>query len=161
MSRVDPPYPSISSVLSFPQARNAQSSRLPTYRSTHMGRYHPYPRIVRTHCQERLLDAMELRYEEEALWEEPAEEPVDEPLPQDRRARPCEEVLARDYSLYEDEPLPATPRDEVGTVEAEAPPPTQGDLVSALADLLTLLRRKYFSFGAVKRFLQVEPPKKA
>ncbi|KAI0647089.1 hypothetical protein C8Q79DRAFT_925719 [Trametes meyenii] len=157
MSRIDPPYPSFSSVLSFPQNRNAQSSRLPTYRSTHMGRYHPYPRVARTYCQEQLLDTMEYHYEEEALWEEPAEEL----LPQERRVRHCEEVLARDYTSYEDDALPATPHDDDGTTAEVPPPQAQGDVVSAFADLFALLRRKYFSFRAVKRFLQVEQLKKA
>lgn len=55
MPRIDPPYPSFTFVLSKPLPRNDRSSRLPAYRASHMGRYHPYARVAPTQCQDRLM----------------------------------------------------------------------------------------------------------
>lgn len=59
--RIDPPYPSLTLVLtrpapSFPptpappsppaHVSRSSEARLPAYRMAHMGRYHPYPRVV-------------------------------------------------------------------------------------------------------------------
>lgn len=55
MPRIDPPYPSFTFVLSKPLPRNDRSSRLPAYRASHMGRYHPYARVAPSQCQDRLM----------------------------------------------------------------------------------------------------------
>ncbi|RDX53040.1 hypothetical protein OH76DRAFT_1399632 [Lentinus brumalis] len=48
MPRIDPPFPSFTFV-----ATKMAENRLPAYRHTHLGRYHPYARVVR----QRLEDA--------------------------------------------------------------------------------------------------------
>ncbi len=52
MPRIDPPFPSFTFV-----ATKMAENRLPAYRHTHLGRYHPYARVVR----QRLEDAFMVR----------------------------------------------------------------------------------------------------
>ncbi|KAI8986187.1 hypothetical protein BD414DRAFT_536930 [Trametes punicea] len=95
--RIDPPYPSFSLVLSAPlPPRDTRTSRLPAYRASHMGRFHPYPRLApppRELCEENRLmmvrvwstvmtsrvgqSTVDYRYAEEPLWEEEEEAGVD------------------------------------------------------------------------------------
>ena len=55
MQRVDPPYPTFTLAMSAPGLSIIDSSRLPTYRSTHVGRFHPYPMAMRRRDREEAL----------------------------------------------------------------------------------------------------------
>ncbi|EMD38251.1 hypothetical protein CERSUDRAFT_93783 [Gelatoporia subvermispora B] len=63
-----PTYPSIELVL--PNSVNHGSSRLPTYRASHLTRYHPYPRFRRS--LDRLMQTVDYRDVEEPGGYSPA-----------------------------------------------------------------------------------------
>ncbi|KAI8998606.1 hypothetical protein BD414DRAFT_475552 [Trametes punicea] len=158
MTRVDPPYPSISYVLSNPQARNAQSSRLPAYRSTHVGRYHPYPRAEPGRYEDRIMVAGDRHEAEELALEGPLVVPR-------RRVTTCVEMPDGDSHPYEDDPLPvvgvesdimdAYPSANIGDTAAGS----LSKVVAAISELLVAMRRKYLAVQAVKEFLDVKRPK--
>ncbi|KAI0831342.1 hypothetical protein BC628DRAFT_751801 [Trametes gibbosa] len=161
MPRVDPPYPSIASVLSAPKPRSPPSLRLPAYRASYVGRYHPYPRCGRVACRERLTEPLESRYEEEAAWG--AEEPVAQTQPQ---ARICVEAPDDDDAaaaaaalLYEDESLTGAevePAPQAGHVPPETTPAAL-KLAEVALVLLAMLRRRYRSrLGVIKGLLKFE-----
>ncbi|KAI0636934.1 hypothetical protein C8Q77DRAFT_1154820 [Trametes polyzona] len=156
MSRVDPPYPCLTTALVAPEPRNAPSNRLPPYRSSYMGRYHPYPRYGRASCLERLTNQADRRYEAEELWA--MEEPVIAP-PRLERAAACVEVIDSDASRYDEDPF------AIGEEEHSGPPPPSPaatvKLVDAAAALLSALLGRYVAqFQAIKDFLHLEHAKK-
>ncbi|KAL1944470.1 hypothetical protein VTO73DRAFT_2900 [Trametes versicolor] len=155
MQRVDPPYPSISSVFSTPQPRNTRSCRLPAYRSSHAGRYHPYPMYGRVSCQERLMSTSDRRYEQALLWE--AEEPL--VVPPQPRVTTCTEVPDPDACPFEDEPLLTEDPEDEPELANTAPPAAASPMlvVDVLAALLAALRQRYFErLRALKEFLLLE-----
>ncbi|KAI9064471.1 hypothetical protein FKP32DRAFT_1603244 [Trametes sanguinea] len=110
MTRLDPPYPSISFVLSPPPPRNDRSSRLPAYRCTHMHRYHPYPRDFPGRCEDRLMRTVDYRYEDEPLWEEPDDA-------HRRSVLTCEELVSSDLHPYNDSAPPVAGEGVEASVE--------------------------------------------
>ncbi|KAI0916336.1 hypothetical protein AcV5_003302 [Taiwanofungus camphoratus] len=57
------PYPSFTLAMSM---IDLYSNRLPTYRSSHLLRYHPYPRVARRHDRDDpLMNTVDYRYQEE------------------------------------------------------------------------------------------------
>ncbi|KAH9856921.1 hypothetical protein C2E23DRAFT_881420 [Lenzites betulinus] len=159
MPRVDPAYPSIASVLSAPKPRSPPSLRLPAYRASHVGRYHPYPRFGRATCQERLTDPLESRYEEDPVWED--EQPVVQPLP---RGNVCVEAPDDDASPYDDEPFVLADGEHEPEPQAAPGPDTPREttpaglkLAAVAVVLLAALRRRYLSrLQVIKGFLQFD-----
>ncbi|KAI0374934.1 hypothetical protein BV20DRAFT_403133 [Pilatotrama ljubarskyi] len=153
MPRAEPPYPSISSVLSSPsQPRNARSSRLPAYRASHMGRFHPYPRAAPGRCQDWLMSTVDYRYVEDPLWEETVGD--------------TEHVAEHEeHASVDEEALPATAHREPSDDAALAGPEVgsqlgRSKLVATLSDALAALRR-YLSRQALKSLLKPEQLKRA
>ncbi|KAI0362143.1 hypothetical protein OH77DRAFT_23193 [Trametes cingulata] len=176
MPRVDPPYPSFAFVLSSPpEPRNARSSRLPAYRVSHMGRFHPYPRVAPGRCTDRLMvcpraprrddyasisrmsildpqNTVDYRYAEDPLWEEPVLE--------------SGEVTENGENLLADAEAPPAPNhcessgdETAATPPATESPSTRSKLVVTLSDALAVLRR-YLSRQALKNFLKPEQLKR-
>ena len=57
MPSVNPPYPSITLVTSISTGYSADTSRLPAYRASHSGRYHPYSRAHPSHYENHMVRA--------------------------------------------------------------------------------------------------------
>ncbi|KAI0362141.1 hypothetical protein OH77DRAFT_1515442 [Trametes cingulata] len=153
MPRVDPPYPSFAFVLSSTlEPRNARSSRLPAYRASHMGRFHPYPRVAPGRCTDRLMNTVDYRYAEDPLWEEAGAEPGD--------------ATENEENLVDAEVVPATTHCEPSDDENTTTPATtesrlsRSKLVMTLSDTLAALRR-YLSRQAMKTFFASERSKGA
>ncbi|KAI0831344.1 hypothetical protein BC628DRAFT_1336438 [Trametes gibbosa] len=151
MPRVDPAYPSFTLVLTAPQPRNPPTSRLPAYRAAHVGRYHPYARVVPGHCQDRLMNTVDYRYVEAPLWEE--KEIDEEPLITDRDGGP-NAAIDTAHSV-----------DDVRHEHQIVQPSIDSKMElsrSKLVDTLTQqevfmgLRRRYLTLQAVKSFLKAE-----
>ncbi|KAI0362140.1 hypothetical protein OH77DRAFT_22459 [Trametes cingulata] len=141
MPRVDPPYPSITLVLSSPlQPRNNRSSRLPAYRASHMERFHPYPRVVPERCRDRLLRTVDYRYVEDPLWEE---EGV---MEEGRVSIGGEDADAANIHLQHESASSVGVQDEKPVRDAAEPQESRSKLMAALSDIFTALRSKYLSF---------------
>ncbi|EMD34412.1 hypothetical protein CERSUDRAFT_97671 [Gelatoporia subvermispora B] len=61
MRQSEPSYPSIDLVLSN---GGSDTSRLPSYRSSYLGRYHPYPQ-TRRRASDRLMQTVDYRYSDD------------------------------------------------------------------------------------------------
>ena len=57
MPSVNPPYPSFTLVMSSSTGNSADTSRLPAYRASHSGRYHPYSRAHPSHHENHMVRA--------------------------------------------------------------------------------------------------------
>lgn len=57
MPSVRPPYPSFTLVMSSSTGNSADTSRLPAYRASHSGRYHPYSRAHPSHHENHMVRA--------------------------------------------------------------------------------------------------------
>ncbi|KAI0370302.1 hypothetical protein BV20DRAFT_1052633 [Pilatotrama ljubarskyi] len=152
MPRLDPPYPSFTLVMT-----SLESSRLPSYRSFHVIRFHPYPRTARSRPEERLITIMDRRTFEGPIIAEAAA------AAQIRPTSGCEEAPDNDTSTFELDPLPvlsAEPEQQDPPAEAEAAAELgRSKLAAALTDLLGALHCRYLTLEAVRNFLRSEPPK--
>ncbi|KAI0374931.1 hypothetical protein BV20DRAFT_1048933 [Pilatotrama ljubarskyi] len=139
MPRIDPPYPSITLVLSSPpQIRNTRSSRLPAYRASHMERYHPYPRVVPERCRDRLLRTVDYRYVEDPLWEEEAA------MEEGRVAINGEG--ANSHLQHESAVSVSVREEKAEQIAGEGPSLGRNKLAAALSDILAALRDKCLPF---------------
>ncbi|KAI9064476.1 hypothetical protein FKP32DRAFT_643802 [Trametes sanguinea] len=195
--RVDPPYPSFTFALSKSQATpslppesivirhsdpgtasRSPSSRLPPYRASHMGRFHPYPRAAPLRRgEDRLMNTVDYRYAEEPLWEEAGVESVRTTplarLPQLASSIGLSELIVSqndDAAALEGDPadLPVAAADgahippAMGTESAATLPPpavlglSKSAFLMTLSDMLAALRRRYLSPEAVKSFLKTQ-----
>ncbi|KAI0636932.1 hypothetical protein C8Q77DRAFT_535431 [Trametes polyzona] len=160
MPRIDPPYPSFTFVLTAPPPRTNASSRLPAYRASHMGRYHPYPRVAPGRCQDRLMNTIDYRYVEEPLWEEDAADV------QRVGATGCE---GDSISTNASHPTPPSPTADATSQNERVESSSDGasaklsrsKLVDTLTEMLFALRRRYLTVQAVKNFLKAEDLKRA
>ena len=57
MPSVNPPFPSFTLVMSNNMGNPADTSRLPTYRASHLGRFHPYPRAHPSYHESHMVRA--------------------------------------------------------------------------------------------------------
>ncbi|OJT04316.1 hypothetical protein TRAPUB_4950 [Trametes pubescens] len=147
MPRIDPPYPSFTFVLSKPLPRNDRSSRLPAYRASHMGRYHPYARVAPSQCQDRLMNTIDYRYADEPLWEETVGEA--------QGVTTCESLSDNDNDSAIS---PVVDAEHENAAESPALPQAQlsrSKLVATLTDVLVALRR-HLALQAVRSFLKAE-----
>ncbi|EJF63065.1 hypothetical protein DICSQDRAFT_179719 [Dichomitus squalens LYAD-421 SS1] len=152
---VDPPYPSFTLVMIAADP----SLRLPSYRSSHLGRFHPYPRGGSRRSEDRDIFVNAYMYTEGSSTNVPAQ-------PCLRPARRCVEVPDNDVSSFElDPPVVGVEYDEY-ELRAFSGVPTglsRSKLAEALADLLGELCRRCSQltlgtlFGTVKS--GVERPK--
>ncbi|KAI0331092.1 hypothetical protein GY45DRAFT_1336403 [Cubamyces sp. BRFM 1775] len=169
--RIDPPYPSITFVLSTappqllplplqpnPPPRNARSSRLPAYRVSHMGRYHPYPRVAPAaeRCEDPLMSTVDYRYVEEPLWEEESEASVDS-----GHATAGGQTVGDEASANV-EPSPIASTDSVSGQTATDPGSqlSRSKFVTSLSEMIVMLRRKYLSLQ-FRTFLKAQHLKTA
>ncbi|KAI0647090.1 hypothetical protein C8Q79DRAFT_1009232 [Trametes meyenii] len=155
MPSIDSVRPSSTSVsFSSPQTRNNRTSRLPAYRSSHMGRYHPYPRAAPGQCQDRLMTTVDYRYGAEPLWEEPAIESYsDSDEDSDGANTAVEAAPPSTSSTAVDHSEPAA---GAQSQPATTSPLSRSKLVAVLSGALATLRRRYLSRLAVKNFLKGE-----
>ncbi|OCH89084.1 hypothetical protein OBBRIDRAFT_40048 [Obba rivulosa] len=63
MRQLEPPFPSIDLVLS---KAGHDASRLPSYRSSYLARYHPYPQ-TRRHATDKFMRTVDYRFSDESL----------------------------------------------------------------------------------------------
>ncbi|KAL1944471.1 hypothetical protein VTO73DRAFT_2901 [Trametes versicolor] len=147
MPRIDPPYPSFTFVLSKPLPRNDRSSRLPAYRASHMGRYHPYARVAPSQCQDRLMTTIDYRYADEPLWEETVGEA--------QGATSCENLSDGDDG--DNGPSPAVDTEHGSVADSSVPPQalSRSKLVATLTEALVALRR-HLALQAVRNFLKTQ-----
>ncbi|KAI1795847.1 hypothetical protein LXA43DRAFT_1090481 [Ganoderma leucocontextum] len=118
------------------RAANFDVSRLPSYRSSCIERFHPYARVSARRPQDTLMTTVDYRYREGA-----------------RSAARCEEAH-NDVSAYEEDP-PAAGVDVDREVPAESPEERLGrsKLAGTLTELLDALRNTYLTLQAVRAFL--------
>jgi len=64
MPNPQPPYPSFTLVMSSAPFAAADNMRLPTYRASHLARFHLYPRCHPSHHEERFLKTIDHRFSE-------------------------------------------------------------------------------------------------
>ncbi|OSD08284.1 hypothetical protein PYCCODRAFT_1429357 [Trametes coccinea BRFM310] len=160
MARLD--LPSVSSVAYDTPMRNACPSRLPSYRLSHMTRFHPYARVVQAredHCTASVAPFGADGPQQDSYIA----------LDRHQRTDACEEARDADAERYEDpvvrtadaadgEALGSSPQD--GAASAHAPAPARPLLGHAIFDLFELVRRRYFSLEAVTEFLKFDALKK-
>ncbi|KAI0333634.1 hypothetical protein GY45DRAFT_277147 [Cubamyces sp. BRFM 1775] len=176
--RIDPPYPSLTLVLtrpppptSFPPSpalpppsppahtSRSSESRLPTYRMSHMGRYHPYPRVVapapapaKERHEDRLMSTVDYRYADEPLWEEPESESEieDVHIENAREGGILRETASSDiasaHSVVAEPAVRKSKLEKLGRTK----------LAVAFSDTFGALRRRYLSLQAAKSFFKVE-----
>ncbi|KAI0664768.1 hypothetical protein C8Q70DRAFT_1048981 [Cubamyces menziesii] len=149
ISAANPANPCITPAPSDFQSRNNRTGRLPTYRSTYMGRFHPYARFVspKRRDKEQMYKIEDGLYEDEdSSWEMVAAPP---------RVCNCTEVLDGDTHPYEDDPL-SLHEDEAAVGAYEINGPRASKVAAIINDLFVVLKRKYQSILAAKRFFGVE-----
>ncbi|KAL7283418.1 hypothetical protein ACG7TL_002848 [Trametes sanguinea] len=122
-------------------------SRLPAYRASHLGRYHPYPRLAAGPLERRSksdadVDNDALHEESRALIARP------------RHVAACAERPDPDTSPYEDEAV-ADDISVAGRLDA-APMHalSRSKLAVTVADLVAVVRRRYLSLEGVRDFLR-------
>ncbi|TFK85900.1 hypothetical protein K466DRAFT_566344 [Polyporus arcularius HHB13444] len=125
MPRIDPPFPSFTFV-----ATKMAENRLPAYRHTHLGRYHPYARVVR----QRL---------EDAFMAIDAAASTAPPTPALRPTTPRTEPVDNDVSSLElDGPVvEAEPEEEVLPRVEDQDQLGRPKISAVLTDLVGVLRR--------------------
>ncbi|KAI1793022.1 hypothetical protein LXA43DRAFT_304023 [Ganoderma leucocontextum] len=142
MPLVDPPYPSFTHVVTkmYPAPRPFDSSRLPSYRAAHVGRFHPYPRGPRRNT--------EAIYTPTVGYTAPLDPIAEEP----------EAVVIRPLTVYYDgdstDGLPLGKLDKPVVGEWRTAGKLKGPAKSAtvLADVLLTLRRTYHALLAMRVF---------
>ncbi|KAH9901422.1 hypothetical protein C8Q73DRAFT_244756 [Cubamyces lactineus] len=145
--------PTVAFIIPVPtslQSRNNRTGRLPTYRSTYMGRFHPYARFVspKRRNQERMKTEDGLHDDEDSSSEMVA-------APVYPRVCTCTEILERDTHLYEDDPL-SLHEDEAAADTYELNVPRASKVAAIINDVFAALKRKYLSILAAKRFFGAE-----
>ncbi|KAI0664766.1 hypothetical protein C8Q70DRAFT_11980 [Cubamyces menziesii] len=173
--RIDPPYPSLTLVLtrpapSFPptptppsppaHTSRSSDSRLPAYRMAHMGRYHPYPRVVapapaKERHEDRLMSTVDYRYVDEPLWEE-AEPTCVESENDTARDENIEDTgVTRESASYDTASTYSTGHDPDDERARKSKSEKLGRKKFALAfsNTVVALRRRYLSLQAARSFL--------
>ncbi|EJF63067.1 hypothetical protein BD309DRAFT_985596 [Dichomitus squalens] len=125
-------------------------SRLPAYRFSHLGRFHPYPRSAPRRAEDALMQTVDYRTRTglDPILEEP--EPV--------RIRPlvvCQEIPDGDVSSFELD-YPVVGDTEFFDQNAAAPMEVGGGLKAGLLHLLVALRRRSLALLAAGAFLKGE-----
>ncbi|KAI0333635.1 hypothetical protein GY45DRAFT_1334895 [Cubamyces sp. BRFM 1775] len=147
MPSVESPNFAIAPVPSSPQSRNNRSGRLPTYRSTYIGRFHPYARFVspkrRDEEQMAITDSLQELEGDNLPWEM-----VAAPRP---RVCICTEALDRDTHPYEDDPL-NVPEDEAVADAFELNVPRASKVAAIINDLFAAFKRRYLAIVSTKDF---------
>ncbi|KAH9901423.1 hypothetical protein C8Q73DRAFT_244803 [Cubamyces lactineus] len=180
--RIDPPYPSLTFVLtrpapSFPptpapasppvHTSRSSESRLPAYRMAHMGRYHPYPRVVapvpsKEHYEDRLMSTVDYRYVDEPLWEE-AEPACEESENGTFGGEDVEDAgVTRESASSSTASTNSTDHDEERARKSKAEKLGRKKLAAAFSNTVVALRRRYLSLQAARSFfLKTEHVKQA
>ncbi|KAL7283419.1 hypothetical protein ACG7TL_002849 [Trametes sanguinea] len=171
--RIDPPYPSFTFALSKTRptlspppesivirpsdARTTSrppSLRLPPYRASHTGRFHPYPRSASPRRgEDQLMNTVDYRYAEEPLWEEDTVVEADSDTPAYEENLAAMTVALREVDIVSpgSHAEPATTR-----APSKAFALSKSAFLMTLSDMLAALRRRYLSTQAMQSFLETQ-----
>ncbi|KAI0721988.1 hypothetical protein C8T65DRAFT_629887 [Cerioporus squamosus] len=151
-----PPYPSFTTVMATTGLLPPCVARLPSYRSTHLGRYHPYPMTFRPRDEDYLMTTVDHRGafgDLDPIIEEPEVGAV-EP------AMTWQELPDRDFCPYESD-YPVLEEDlvlqyeEARRQQAETTS-AHRKVVAAFVNMMFAMRRKYLALLAVADFLKAK-----
>ncbi|OSD08282.1 hypothetical protein PYCCODRAFT_1462546 [Trametes coccinea BRFM310] len=156
MALVDLPCASPSLVWPDARPHNKDASRLPPYRSSHLDRYHPYPRVMPA-ARRLANDTVQEAARDRARPKESAQDAefliTTPPSQPPQRATACQERPDVDVEPYEDEALAAV--DDPAGGQPTPHPVRRTKLTAALADPVAVMRRRYRALlEAVRQFLE-------